>query len=86
VRIEVSTSNLELSPVLRRYAEGRVWLALQRLARRPSWVGVRIVGRPEDDRPTRVVAQVDAWLRGVGLVTVLHVDTNPWSGIDSAAV
>jgi hypothetical protein len=86
MRIEVSATNLDLSPVLRNYAEARVWVALRRLARRPSWVGVRLIGGADEARPPRVACRVDAWLRGVGLVTVRHVDTNPYMGIDSAAV
>jgi hypothetical protein len=87
MRIQVSAANLDLSPVLRNYVEARVWVALRRLPRRPSWVGVRLIGDAgKTRRPPRVTCHVDVWLRGVGIVSVRHVDTNAYRGIDCAAV
>jgi hypothetical protein len=71
-----------VTDVLRTYIESRVWLAVQRASREVSWVGVRL--KIKDD--ARVICQLDVWLRGIGLVTVRHIDLNPYIGIDCAAV
>lgn len=86
MRIEVSARNVDLVPVLRHYAEARAWVALQRVARRPTWVGVRLTGDAGSDTAGRTTSQFDAWLRGVGLVTARYSDTNPYLAIDCAAV
>ena len=83
MRVEVSATNVDLTPVLRSHAEARACLALRRADRRASWVGVRLAGTAGE--PRRVVCHIDAWLRGTGLVTVRHTDTNPYVGIDCAA-
>ncbi len=86
MRVHVLDNGIEIPYVLRIYAESRVWLAVQRAADRLSWVGVRFM-RPDGEREEgRVACQVDVWLRGVGLVAVRHVDTNPYLAVDCAAV
>jgi ribosome-associated translation inhibitor RaiA len=86
MRIEVSGHGFEVTDVVRTYAESRVWLAVQRASRALSWVGARLMS--EDDRAAdgRVVCQLDVWLRDIGLITVRHIDVNPYVGIDCAAV
>jgi hypothetical protein len=86
MRVEVLGNSYEVSDVLRIYTESRVWLAVRRAADQLSWVGVRIMGEDGHALRGRVVCQVDVWLRGIGLVTVRHVDVNPYVGIDCAAV
>jgi ribosome-associated translation inhibitor RaiA len=82
VRIEVFGNGFKVTDVLRTYIESRVWFAVGRASRELSWVGVRLM--IEDD--ARVGCQLDVWLRGIGLVTVRHIDVNPYIGIDCAAV
>src|SRR5688500_6359583 len=86
MRVEVFSTDFDVSPVTRAYAESRVWLAVRRITRRVSWVGVRLIGRPGKAGATRVVCQIDVWLRGAGLVTVRHTDTNAYVGIECAGV
>jgi ribosome-associated translation inhibitor RaiA len=82
MRIEVFGNEFKVTNALRTYIESRVWLAVQRASRELSWVGVRLT--IVDD--ARVVCQLDVWLRGIGLVTVRHIDVNPYIGVDCAAV
>jgi hypothetical protein len=63
-----------------------VWLAVQRAADRLSWVGVRFTREEGRGGNPRIVCQLDVWLRDIGLVTVRHVDTNAYVGVDCAAV
>ena len=86
MRIEVFGNGFEVTDVLRTYAESRVWLAVQRASRDLSWVGVRLMSEDDQTADGRVVCQLDVWLRGIGLVTVRHIDVDPYMGIDCAAV
>src|SRR3954469_424843 len=86
MHVKVSGHGFEATDVLRTYAEWRVWLAVQRASRELSWVGVRLMSEDDQAVDGRVVCQLDVWLRGIGLVTVRHVDVNPHVGIDCAAV
>jgi hypothetical protein len=63
-----------------------VWLAVQRTADRLSCVGVRFMRPDGESEGGRVACQLDVWLRGVGLVAVRHVDSNPYLAVDCAAV
>jgi ribosome-associated translation inhibitor RaiA len=86
MRVEIFGNGFEVTDVLRTYAESRVWLAVQRASRELSWVGVRLMSEDGHAAAARVVCQLDVWLRGIGLVTVRHIDDNPYMGIDCAAV
>ena len=86
MHIEVFGNGVDVSDVLRTYAESRVWLAARRAARRLSWIGVRLMPQEAHASHPRVVCQINAWLHGIGLVTVRHTDTNAYVGIDCAAV
>ena len=86
MRIEISGNYVELSGVLRAYAESRVGVAVRRAASRLTWVGVRFIRERGPAADQRVLCQLDVWLRGSGLVTVRHIDTNPYVAVDCAAV
>lgn len=86
MRVEVFGNDYEVSEMLRKYAESRVWLAVNRATEHLSWVGVRLMGDEGHAQRDRVVCQLDVWLRGVGLVTVRHTDVDPYVAIDRAAV
>src|SRR4051812_2789239 len=86
MHVKVSGHGFEVTDVLRTYAEWRVWLAVQRASRELSWVGVRLMSEHDQAVDGRIVCQLDVWLRGIGLVTVRHVDVDPYTAIDCAAV
>ncbi len=86
MRIEVLGNNVQISDALRSYAESRVGAALRRAASRLSWVGVRFLHEGDRACNARVACQLDVWMRGLGLVTVRHIDTNPYVAVDCAAV
>ena len=86
MRVEVFGNGYEVSEMLRTYAESHVWLAVNRAAEHLSSVGVRLMGDEGHTLRRRVVCQLDVWLRGIGLVAVLHTDVNPYVAIDRAAV
>jgi ribosome-associated translation inhibitor RaiA len=85
MRVDIFQNGYEVSEMLRTYAESRVWLAVNRAADQLSWVGVRLMGDDDQALRDRVVCQLDVWLRGIGLVTVRHVDVNPYVAIDRAS-
>jgi ribosome-associated translation inhibitor RaiA len=67
---------------LRMYAESRVGLAVHRAADRLSFVGVRLEAHPPD---FEVACQLEAWMRGIGVVTASHADADSYIAIDRAA-
>jgi|GEM_PF-3351898 len=86
MQVKVCANNIEFSTALQRYAEARIWLAVQHVASRLSWVGVRLEGRAMRDGLPRITCQIDAWLRGRGVITVRHTDANAYAAIDRAVV
>jgi len=93
MRVEFhAAAEIDRSPALRSYAETRVWLAVGRAARgagggrRPTWVGVTVTRRDGGAGRPEVACQVDAWLRGVGLVTVRHAGEDTRDAIECASV
>src|SRR5205823_10655877 len=92
MRVEFhATADIDRSPALRSYAETRVWLAVRRATRgvsdrRPTWVGVTVTRREGGAERPRVACQVDAWLRGAGLVTVRHAAEDTRDAIECASV
>jgi regulator of nucleoside diphosphate kinase len=85
MRFEISADGGTVPMELRMYAEARVGLAIRRAADRLTFVGVRL--RPEDahapDSPTQ--CQLEAWIRGLGLVAAKHTDPDSCVAIDRAA-
>jgi ribosome-associated translation inhibitor RaiA len=85
MRFEMFADGTTVTKELRMYAESRVGLAVHRAADRLSFVGVRL--SREDDRATdsHVQCQLEAWMRGLGVVTARHVDADSYVAIDRAA-
>lgn len=83
MRVAIHDTDVVLSGALRRYAETRVWLAVQQVADRISWLGIRPIFCGDAEHPAGW--QIDAWLRGDGLVSVRQSNTNPFVGLDMAA-
>jgi ribosome-associated translation inhibitor RaiA len=86
MHFEIFADHMTVPIELRLYAESRVGLALHRAADRLSFVGVRL-GREHAhavDSPVR--CQVEAWMRGLGIVTASHADADSYVAIDRAAV
>jgi ribosomal subunit interface protein len=86
MRIEVSTRGCSVPEVLRLYAEERVWRAARRMTARLSWIAVRLKHEDRHEVDTRVVCRIDAWLRGVGVVSVTYSNIDTYVAIDRAAV
>ena len=85
MRFEMFADGTTVSKELRMYAESRVGLAVHRAADRLSFVGVRL--RREGDRAadSPVQCQLEAWMRGLGVVTARHADADSYVAIDRAA-
>ena len=87
MRIDVHAVNIELPPALRSYAETRAWMAGRRQASRATWLSVTVASRIAASGGVAAVScRIDGWLRGVGHVSVRHVDADPDVAIDRAAV
>lgn len=85
MRIDINAINLELSTELKDYSETRMWQAARRWARRIAWTGMWLVDEQNAAEGRRFSCRLDAWVRGAGIVTVRHLDTNPYVAIDIAA-
>lgn len=85
MRIDIHAVNLVLSTDLKEYAEARMWQAARRWARRVVWTGMWLVDEPNAAEGLRFSCRLDAWVRGAGIVTVRHLDTDPYVAIDIAA-
>ena len=83
MRFEIVADGMSVPMELRMYAESRVGMALHRAADRLSFVGVRL-GR-EGAVDSEVLCQIEAWVRGVGVVTARHADVDSYVAIDRAA-
>src|SRR5688572_6709726 len=70
---------------LRMYAEARVGLAVHRAADHLSFVGVRLRRENAQAADSAVQCQLEAWMRGLGVVTARHVDADSYVAIDRAA-
>src|SRR4051812_18911128 len=86
MRIDVHAMNIELPTALRSYAETRAWMAGRRHAGRVIWLSVRVAKRTAASGDPVVSCRIDGWLRGIGHVSVRHVDADPYVAIDRAAV
>src|SRR5690242_14522901 len=67
------------------YAESRLWLALRRDARRVAWAGLFIRSCAAGEPRPRFECEADAWLPGVGLVSVKHAAPTVRRTIEEAA-
>ena len=85
MRIDVHAVNFELPTALRSYAETRAWMAGRRHTG-VIWLSVMVANRTAALGAPVVSCRIDGWLRGVGHVTVRHVDADPYVAIDRAAV
>lgn len=85
MRIDIHAINLVPSTDLKDYADTRMWQAARRWARRVAWAGMWLVDEQNAATQPRLSCRLDAWVRGVGIVTVRHLDTNPYVAIDIAA-
>src|SRR5688500_17812996 len=85
MRFEIFADGTTVPRELRMYAESRVGLAVHRAADRLSFVGLRL-GREDVNAPdSSVQCQVEAWIRGLGVVTARHTDADSYVAIDRAA-
>jgi ribosome-associated translation inhibitor RaiA len=82
MRFEMFVDGIPVPKELRMYAESRVGLAVHRAADRLSFVGVRLEARPPH---FEVTCQLEAWMRGIGVVTASHADADSYVAIDRAA-
>ncbi len=85
MRIDIHPINLTLAKELTQYAETRMWQATRRASRRVTWIGVWLTNDPGDDGEARFSCRLDAWVRGVGIITIRHFDSNAGGAIDIAA-
>ena len=85
MRFEMFADNITVPKELRMYAESRVGLAVHRAADRLSFVGVRLRRDEADAADSPVQCQVEAWIRGLGVVTARHADADSYVAIDGAA-
>src|SRR3954470_10471416 len=86
IRIDVHAVNIELPTALRSYAETRAWMAGRRHTGRVIWLSVMVADRTAASGAPVFSCRIDGWLRGVGHVSVRHVDADPYVAIDRAAV
>src|SRR3954453_3626123 len=85
MRITISARNLHVSQALSEYVTARLWVAMGRSASQVSWIGARLAPATGDTPGERFVCRFDAWVRGVGAVTVAHADQEPRIAVDRAA-
>lgn len=85
MRFEMFADGTSVPMELRMYAESRVGLAVHRAADRLSFVGVRLSREDVDAPGSPVQCQVEAWMRGLGVVTARHADADSYVAIDRAA-
>ena len=90
MRFDIRIDNRVTPSDVREYAESRVGLAVHRAADRLSYVGVRL--RPADASartggaaPVPVECQLEAWLRGAGVVAAKYADPDGFVAVDRAA-
>src|SRR5687768_16656791 len=85
MRFEMFADGTPVPKELRMYAESRVGIAVHRAADHLSFVGVRL-GRENVNAPDSPVrCQIEAWMRGLGVVTAQHADVDSYVAIDRAA-
>ncbi len=85
MRMDIHAINMAIPSELREYAEIRMWQAVRRAARPVAWVGMWLVDHRDGLDPANLACRLDAWVRGIGIVTVRHWETDPCVAIDIAA-
>jgi ribosomal subunit interface protein len=85
MRFEMFADNMTVPKELRMYAESRVGMAVHRAADRLSFVGVRLRRDDANTADSPVRCQLEAWMRGLGVVTARHADADSYVAIDGAA-
>jgi len=85
MHITISASNLPFSQGLSEYVTTRLWVAMGRSASHVSWIGVRLAPATGDTPGEWFACRLDAWVRGVGTVTVVHADQEARIAVDRAA-
>ena len=85
MRIAISARGFDMPEALSEHVNARLWLALGRAARRVSWVGARLSFARAKAPRERFLCRLDAWLRGVGVVTAAHAHEEPGVAVDRAA-
>jgi hypothetical protein len=72
MRIEMSSHRRRKLSRIRARVESRLWLALRREVRQVAWAGLHVRSRAAGGPTPRYECEADAWVRGVGLVSVRH--------------
>jgi hypothetical protein len=85
MRFDMSADGHTPPMELRLCAEARVGLAAHRAADRLSFVGVRLRRGDAHAPDSPVQCQLEAWMRGLGVVTAKHADPDSYVAIDRAA-
>jgi ribosome-associated translation inhibitor RaiA len=85
MRFEIFAHGGTVPMELRACAESRVGLAVRRAADRLSFVGVRLRRENAGAADSPVRCQVEAWIRGLGVVTSAHANPDTYVAIDRAA-
>ena len=85
MRFEMFADGTTLPKELRMYAESRVGTAVHRAADRLSFIGVRLRSENVNAPDSPVQCQIEAWMRGLGVVTAQHADVDSYVAIDRAA-
>src|SRR5690242_13917905 len=85
MHIETHGLNVVLTPELKSHAELRVWRAANSHYAEVSWAGIRFTARPIPGELCQTLCQVDAWVRGTGLVSVEQAATEPHAALEGAA-
>ena len=85
MRFEINAEGVTLPVELHLYAESRVGLSVHRAAGRLSFVGVRLRRDASHLSDSPIDCQLEAWIRGLGIVTARHADPDVYVAIDRAA-
>ena len=85
MRFEMFADGITVPKELQMYGESRVGLAVHRAADRLSFVGVRLERENPHAADSRVQCQIEACMRGLGIVTASHADADSYVAIDRAA-
>jgi ribosome-associated translation inhibitor RaiA len=81
--MNLTVLNSSLSPALTRYTEVRTWLALQKISHRVAWLTVWLRDS-SDQRAGGKICQMEAWVRGIGLVVAEHQHADPTVAVEVA--
>lgn len=85
MHFEILADGATVPRELRMYAESRIGTAVHRAADRLSFAGVHLEREDADAVDSAVLCHVEAWLKGLGVVTAKHADADSYVAIDRAA-